>query len=719
MNRSRLAQSCLRGYLILFAIIIFSISNLFWQTQPSVAQISPGCGTPGQDGAGTMTGIVNTYFSSSSNGNLNAGATAITLGGAQGATTPIQAGDLLMIIQMQDASINGSNTSSYGNGVPGDPGSGASALNSAGAFEYIVATSSVPLGGGNLTFVGEGSNSGLIHTYRNQNFGPQGQQRYQILRVPQYRDRTLGAGLTALPWNGSVGGVLAVDISGQLNMNGNTINVSGLGFRGGGGRQLPGGPTGVGADTDYRNLSTYNFHASKGEGISGSPRFMYDGSPNLINTGIEGYPNGSHARGAPGNAGGGGNDGNVVGNDQNTGGGGGSNGGRGGRGGNAWFSNEPYGGFGGAAFLGSAQRLVMGGGGGAGTRNNSSGIQSSGGRGGGMVLIRTQTLIGTGTINANGESGINPANDGGGGGGAGGSVLVTTQRGGLGTLTINTRGGNGADAWPTQGPGPDNINSHGPGGGGGGGFVLYAAPDSAPVVNVQPGLNGTSTTSQDPFGAEPGQGGQDRLIDPDDIPGTHSGASCSTPKLLLVKRITAINGNRTANPNDNTPLNLFVDDPTQQDDNASGWPSDYLKGALNAGLVRPGNEIEYTIYFLNAGGSPAFEVQICDRIQNGQTFQPAAFTAGADAELQLGASPVFAQTAAPDSSDRTQFVSGVVPARACNLSGPNENGILILDLTGNPGSGLPNLNHLSRSTGQGMPNNSYGLLRFRTTVNNG
>ena len=84
-------------------------------------------------------------------------------------------------------------------------------------------------------------------------------------------------------------------------------------------------------------------------------------------------------------------------------------------------------------------------------------------------MIRTGSTSGTGTINADGETGLNPDNDGGGGGGAGGSVVVLAQTGGLAGLTVNARGGRGTDAWPTEPPNGNPGERHGPGGGGGGG----------------------------------------------------------------------------------------------------------------------------------------------------------------------------------------------------------------------------------------------------------
>ena len=120
-------------------------------------------------------------------------------------------------------------------------------------------------------------------------------------------------------------------------------------------------------------------------------------------TTVEGFPNGSYSRGAPGNAGGGATDADPTANDQNSGGGGGGNGGAGGTGGFGWNSAGVVGGFGGAAFPVSTSALSMGGGAGAGTTNNGSywtpstdtgnnncganctGIYSSGGAGGGIA----------------------------------------------------------------------------------------------------------------------------------------------------------------------------------------------------------------------------------------------------------------------------------------------------------------------------------------------
>jgi uncharacterized repeat protein (TIGR01451 family) len=191
-----------------------------------------------------------------------------------------------------------------------------------------------------------------------------------------------------------------------------------------------------------------------------------------------------------------------------------------------------------------------------------------------------------------------------------------------------------------------------------------------------------------------------------------------SPNVLLVKRITAINGDRTKNPNDNTPLNTFVDDTTstrKTDDNSPNWKPNYLLGAIDAGLVLPADEIEYTVYFLNAGSTNANTVRICDRLSANQDFKGSAYGASKDVQLQLGTNTVVDLTSASDASDRTQLISagGGVPTN-CYLKAANDNGTLVIDVTGN--TGVPNLTTMPGSTGQGSPNDSYGFFRFVTKV---
>jgi uncharacterized repeat protein (TIGR01451 family) len=545
------------------------------------------CATPGRDGAGgTLTGAVNTYFAPSANGTLAAGAVSVGLGAAAsgGAQTAIAAGDLVLIIQMQDATINSTNTSSYGHGVPGDPAAGSTSLGSSGLFEFVTATSAVSAGGGTLQFTGTGPTGGLLNSYyENVDTSTQGQETYQVIRVPQYMSATFSSTLAPIPWNGSVGGVLAIDVAAQLTLGG-TVALDSLGFRGGGGITLA-GATGL-ADTDYVTTSPATLPAlnnttqkdppagsgangSKGEGTAGTPHWIAPVLSSIalastaVSTGqtvVEGLPNGSFARGAPSNAGGGGTDGDPSGNDYNSGGGAGGNGGTGGQGGYGWNSmaatNSTDGGFGGLAFPASTSALVMGGAGGAGTTNNGSyyisstsnsadcgtnctGIYSSGGYGGGIAIIHAASVVGTGTITSNGESTLNTLNDSTGGGGAGGSILVFTNSGGLSGLTVAANGGNGGNAWLIEAPGGFPGQRHGPGGGGGGGVIfLSGTPASSSVAG---GSNGYTDTVQDSYGATPGQAGV--VVNTDlitETPGTQSGAYCAGADLAVTNSASPI-----------------------------------------------------------------------------------------------------------------------------------------------------------------------------------
>lgn len=483
------------------------------------------CGNPGQDGPGTISGVVNTYYpAANSTQTVAAGATSIALGAAatDGSTTPIASGDMVLVIQMQDATINTSNNSNYGAG--NGTGTGLTG-GTAGFYEFAIATNAVPISGGTLTIA-----AGLTNTYSNAPYGTQGQKRFQVVRVPQYASATLGS-VSAAAWNGSTGGIVAFDVAGSLNLGGGTINASGKGFRGGGGVQYTGG---TGTDTDYRRPVTQGWGGSKGEGVAGTPRAVYDGVATVSDTGVEGYVNGSFERGAPGNAGGGAGDGDPANNDENAGGGGGGNGGDGGHGGNSWNSNLAVGGVGGDTFASSSSRVVLGGGGGAGSDNNTVGYRSSGAGGGGVVILRVGSVTGSGVIQANGSDAPDPDNDGGGGGGAGGSVVVLARSGALTGLTINANGGRGSDTWTTQTAGTNNINAHGPGGGGGGGAVYQSGGAS---VTVTGGAHGTTTTAALTYNAVSGSTGISAGVTAGGISGALQGAAC-LPSLTVTKSTT-------------------------------------------------------------------------------------------------------------------------------------------------------------------------------------
>lgn len=486
-------------------ICIFTSILLFLNTPCLQAQSCP----PG--GVTTINTFVNTYYPGVT-ASLPAGSSSISLGPVTYGATPINSGDVLLVIQMQGAQISAANDSTYGKGISGDGRVNGYLDNAqllAGNMEYVIATNPVGLAGGTVNLA-----AATINDYANTDFGTDGQYRYQVIRVASYNNLVIGADIPAPAWNGTSGGVIVIYASGNIDMNGKTISAAAAGFRGGGGMGLTGEPGG--SNTDFVTASTHAYNASKGEGIAGMPRYINDNNILLDNgPALEGYPGGSFSAGAPGNAGGGGTDGDP-GNDNgdNSGGGGGSNGGVGGKGGNSFYSDLTVGGEPGAAFAQAAiTRLVMGGGGGAGTTNNATGIPaggiaSSGAAGGGIVLLYAGSFSNTGTVDVSGGSANNTVGiDAGGGGGAGGTVVIYGGSGFAG-ITVYANGGNGGSDDGGGAP-------HGPGGGGGGGVIFANMPLNA-ASSALGGINGLTAWGI-PYNAQPGTDGiliQNQVIFP-------------------------------------------------------------------------------------------------------------------------------------------------------------------------------------------------------------
>lgn len=193
-------------------------------------------------------------------------------------------------------------------------------------------------------------------------------------------------------------------------------------------------------------------------------------------------------------------------------------------------------------------------------------------------------------------------------------------------------------------------------------------------------------------------------------------------EVKVIKRITEINGNRAQNPNDTSfPLNQVLNNPaTANDDPGVNWPSGFLVGSYNAGLIKPGDVIEYTVYFLNAQGSDASAVKLCDRIVGSQQFLANAYPGGKDIEYKLGTNVVQYLTQASLSSvDRAELnvsTGAIAGCSAPSITGTN-NGTVVIDVTGSGSSGQQDLVALPGATAPGTPTNSYGYFRFKTKVN--
>ncbi|MBK9927935.1 MAG: DUF11 domain-containing protein [Anaerolineales bacterium] len=511
-------------------MIVVLLASFF--LTPQSAQAS----SPGNDGAVTITvanTIVNRYTSLAAN--AAAGSTSLSV--ASAAALNVAPGDLILIIQMQGASIDTSvNTAAWG---------AVTAYNNAGNYEFATVYS----------VSGNTINLSPCGPFLQRSYTASG--KVQVIRVPQYSTLTINAGASigAPAWNGSTGGVAAVVAQTTVTING-SINVVGMGFRGGVRENNTTAFPATMPDYAFTDAGGgQNSGAQKGESIAGFTA-DYDA--------LGGAFPGGYGRGAPANGGGGGNA-------HNAGGGGGANGyngiawngqgnpnnsvagwvtawgfdptltsattsSGGGRGGYTYSAanlnattaagapglvgwggdnRQERGGLGGRPLIGlpvgadTSNHIFFGGGGGAGDGNDNA--NANGGAGGGIVFVLAPTVTGTGTINASGQTGSNTVpghNDAPGGGGGGGSVIVGATT--LSSVSISANGGKGGNQLIAL------AESEGPGGGGSGGVVATSG-GFVPIV-VNGGANGqtgsTALTEFLPNGATSGAAGNTSIIVP-------------------------------------------------------------------------------------------------------------------------------------------------------------------------------------------------------------
>ncbi|MBW6482242.1 MAG: gliding motility-associated C-terminal domain-containing protein [Vicingaceae bacterium] len=486
----------------------------------------------GKDGSKTVSGteIVNAFTTLTNNANI--GETSITVANSSltaNFSSPLSQGDLILIYQVQGASVEDSvDNINFGNSSRFFQSWGEiTNYNNAGNYEFLQ-VSSVP------NAITINFDCALTKNYT-------AADRVIIVRVPRYNSLTVvnGGILTTLPWNGSVGGVLAVEVLGLTTINvGGVVDVSGLGFRGG--LAYSTSVTTVNGGLRYADSNIPNLEgAEKGEGIAGDQSIYL-----TFNMGGAGY-----CRGAAANAGGGGNG-------HNSGGGGGANAGDllnwnkgvgtpdrstanyntawnldtgiatittssgGGRGGYSILKNNrdeltvppnstlwggdfrrDNGGLGGRPLDYSTGKLFFGGGGGAGEGDN--GQATNGGNGGGLIFFSTYgNITGGGKIKANGGNGIdvNPGSapigqlrgiDAAGGAGAGGTIILKTTGTVSLTDSIVANGGRGGNQVLVAGLFATIDEGEGPGGGGGGGYIAISA-GTPPLKFANGGINGVT-----------------------------------------------------------------------------------------------------------------------------------------------------------------------------------------------------------------------------------
>jgi gliding motility-associated-like protein len=511
----------------------------------------------------------------------------------------LAAGDLLMVVQMQGATLGGSffvglNNTTFG--IPKDSTWGRiAAYNNCGNYQFVQVKSV-------LSSTQIIIDCALIHDFTVAG-------KVQVVRVPRYATLNIPAStsLTCDAWNGSKGGVLSFEVDGNTTLNG-SVSADTCGFRGG----------------EKENLSEFGLNetacdtpsvgAMKGEGIGGFK--------NAYN-----YLGGRYCKGAAGNAGGGGDC-------HNAGGGGGANGGDtalykaigipdistannitafnletppisaitssgGGRGGYSASSNNvspltnapaaaawggdfriKNGGFGGRPLDYSTGKIFMGGGGGAGDMNENYG--GSGGNGGGLIYALCYgNISGNGSINSNGENGQsttatsaplsgNRGQDGAGGGGGGGTIIVECT-GNASNIACNAKGGTGGMQTLYAGLFNNKNQAQGPGGGGGGGYIRLSNANM--LSNVNGGVNGiTNSTAMTNFPSN----------------GATKGAAGSV--VINNSLVNIITQNDTICPGNTATLSATVT-------NITGVNIEWYDAAIGGNLIATGNT--FTTAILN------------------------------------------------------------------------------------------------------------------------
>lgn len=377
-----------------------------------------------------INGVINEYTVVSA---VNTSTGSVTVNSSSAFTV----GDEVLLIQSKGASINSSQSSSFGS---------ISNYNNAGNYEVMKICA---IQGNSITFT-----KPLQETYSTGG-------QIQLVTVPVYNGALIfGADLTAQKWDGATGGILIFRVNGLLDFGIQDIDVSRTGFQGGRAVTSGNGCTFIDDVTYYSDSTSANAKALKGEGIAAYISQRECG------------------RGPQANGGGGGNN-------HNAGGGGGANYGAGGAGGQrvkaTSFTCGSVVGISSKALANAytGNKIFLGGGGGAGHGNNIGLVGESGENGGGIAIVLADTIKGNGQrIIANGGSNASNSVEGGGGGGAGGTVFLMSDHF-VDSLNVEVNGGNGTS---TANVGTSNCN--GPGGGGGGGVVLLSASSQPAILLI-------------------------------------------------------------------------------------------------------------------------------------------------------------------------------------------------------------------------------------------
>ncbi|WP_254564527.1 DUF11 domain-containing protein [Oscillatoria sp. HE19RPO] len=198
------------------------------------------------------------------------------------------------------------------------------------------------------------------------------------------------------------------------------------------------------------------------------------------------------------------------------------------------------------------------------------------------------------------------------------------------------------------------------------------------------GVNDLSTNGSNPDG--------NNSEDPTDSNEITSVTLRGNPNLELEKRITRVNGAVVG-----------------QSENLADWPTNFVRGVASSNTIQPGDEVEYTIYFLSSGSGPLENAMVCDPLQDFQTFRTDTFngqtptegTFGAEVGIALALNPpnpdlptAYLRSANSASNRGRFYPSGTATPLICEQ---NVRGAVVVDI-GELGVG------------------DYGFIRFRVTI---
>jgi uncharacterized repeat protein (TIGR01451 family) len=212
------------------------------------------------------------------------------------------------------------------------------------------------------------------------------------------------------------------------------------------------------------------------------------------------------------------------------------------------------------------------------------------------------------------------------------------------------------------------------------------------------------------------------------------------PNLLLVKRITTINGsqligsqydlsgyiNSSSNFDDDNVLNestnpLKPDTDKWPNTSLDGTNSAFLIGGLSGGTVKPKDEIEYTIYFLSAGDADATGVKFCDLVPDNQTFVPNAYGAaanGLDRGIVLSTNSTVTPLTNLDDGDTGRYYApaDVNTPSICKKFNSSGGVIASGSAANNRGAIVVNLGTVTKPSATASPSAGHGYIRFQAKV---